>query len=68
MSGFILGWTVIGSVIMLLYIVLFLDIESHLAGKLWADPVVNLFIIVLWPIAILAFIWRRSVGKQPRSH
>lgn len=67
MSGFVLGWVLIGSAFMLLYMFLFLDIDSYAAGKIWADPLVDFFIIFLWPIAIPVFLWRWYANGQRRS-
>lgn len=58
MPTLILSWTIIGSVLALIYAAFFMSIDSYLAGKLWADPVIHLLIIFLWPVMIVVFIWQ----------
>ena len=60
----LLIWVIIGSIVMLVYVPFILGIEVDLAGKFWTFPLMELFIIFLWPILLLYLLARMFKGPD----
>ena len=57
--SFILTWVIIGAVIMLAYIIFFIDIDHRWADGFIGYPLVYLLTIFLWPVTVLCLIGTR---------
>ncbi len=66
--SFMLIWVVIGSLVMLAYIIFFVDIDDRWADGFIGYPLVYLFTIFLWPITVLAVLWTRLAAHRDARH
>ncbi|MHA3902575.1 hypothetical protein ACTPOE_03140 [Castellaniella sp. WN] len=57
--SFILSWVIVGTVVMLAYILFFVDIDHRWADGFIGYPLVYLLTIFLWPITVLCLLGSR---------
>ncbi|MGE4451979.1 hypothetical protein [Castellaniella sp.] len=62
--SFLLIWVIIGALIMLAYIIFFVDIDSHWADGFVGYPLVYLFTIFLWPITVFCLLWSQLAATR----
>ena len=62
--SFILTWVIIGAVIMLPYIIFFIDIDHRWADGFIGYPLVYLLTIFLWPVTVLCLIGTRFAATR----
>ena len=62
--SFILTWVIIGAVVMLAYIIFFIDIDHRWADGFIGYPLVYLLTIFLWPVTVLCLIGTRFAATR----
>lgn len=66
-STFVLSWVGIGTLVMLIHILFFVDIDSRWADHFFGYPLVYAFTIIFWPITALWMIGKSLPKRRGTS-